>query len=237
MKKILAVDDDPLVTKLIKINLELSDYSVEEAWDGDSALRILEKSTPDLLVLDLMMPRMDGWDILKIVREKEELKSLPVILLTAKVHDEDLVRGWEMGADDYITKPFNPIRLSDHVKAALESTLEERQAKRRRELVKLTGITRTDAPGGDTEGRENAREAPEAAVPQAKRPGGLGMEARGYQRIYSHLRLISEINLALNVSFEARVLFRRRSRTCWWNALGGSSATRWPCVRAPTAWR
>jgi DNA-binding response OmpR family regulator len=145
MERILAVDDDPLVTKLVKINLELNDYIVDEAWDGDSAVKILEKNAPDLLVLDLMMPRMDGWDILKMVREREDLKDLPIILLTAKVHDEDLIRGWEMGADDYITKPFNPIRLSDHVKAVLASTPEERRAKRRRELVKLTGVSRTDA--------------------------------------------------------------------------------------------
>ena len=146
MERILAVDDDPLVTKLVKINLELNDYIVDEAWDGDSAVKILEKNTPDLMVLDLMMPRMDGWDILKMVREREDLKDLPVILLTAKVHDEDLIRGWEMGADDYITKPFNPIRLSDHVKAVLASTPEERHAKRRRELVKLTGVSRQDEP-------------------------------------------------------------------------------------------
>ncbi len=145
MQRILAVDDDPLVTKLVKINLELNDYVVDEAWDGDSAVKILEKNPPDLLVLDLMMPRMDGWDILKMVRENENLKELPIILLTAKVHDEDLIRGWEMGADDYITKPFNPIRLSDHVKAVLACTPEERNAKRRRELVQLTGVSRTDA--------------------------------------------------------------------------------------------
>jgi two-component system alkaline phosphatase synthesis response regulator PhoP len=148
MERILAVDDDPLVTKLVKINLELNDYIVDEAWDGDSAVKILEKNPPDLLVLDLMMPRMDGWDILKMVRENEALKDLPIILLTAKVHDEDLIRGWEMGADDYITKPFNPIRLSDHVKVVLASTPEERRAKRRRELVKLTGVSRADASEG-----------------------------------------------------------------------------------------
>jgi DNA-binding response OmpR family regulator len=145
MKRILVVDDDPLVTKLVKINLELSGYTVEEAWDGDSAIKVLEKNPPDLLVLDLMMPRTDGWDILRLVREQEALKELPVILLTAKVHDEDLIRGWEMGADDYVTKPFNPIRLSDHVSNVLESTPGERQDKRRRELVKLTGVNRADA--------------------------------------------------------------------------------------------
>ena len=77
-----------------------------------------------------------------------------MILLTAKVHDEDLIRGWEMGADDYITKPFNPIRLSDHVKSVLDSTPEERHDKRRRELVKLTGISQAGMhPEGYTESR------------------------------------------------------------------------------------
>lgn len=140
MTRVLVVDDDPLVTRLVKINLELSDYSVEEAWDGNTAMRILETNTPDLLILDLMMPRMDGWDILKMVRKNEKLKDLPIILLTAKVHDEDVIRGWELGADGYITKPFNPIRLSDHVKAVLESTPEKRRERRERELSRLTGL-------------------------------------------------------------------------------------------------
>jgi DNA-binding response OmpR family regulator len=126
MKRILVVDDDPLVTKLLKINLELNGYAVEEVCNGDSAVRVLEKNPPDLLVLDLMMPNMDGWDILRMIREREDLEGLPVILLTARVHNEDLIRGWEMGADDYITKPFNPISLSDHVAGVLNTTLGER---------------------------------------------------------------------------------------------------------------
>ncbi len=146
MKRILVVDDDPLVTKLVKINLELSGFAVEEAWDGDGAVKALESDPPDLLVLDLMMPRMDGWELLRLVREREDLKELPVILLTAKVHDENLIRGWEMGADGYITKPFNPIRLSDHVAGVLRSTPEERLERRRRELVKLTGVSRPERP-------------------------------------------------------------------------------------------
>ncbi len=137
MIRILVVDDDPLVTRLVKINLEMNDYRVEEAWDGDVALKALKKDPPDLLILDLMMPRVDGWDILKAVRNDPQLKNLPIIILTAKVHDEDLIRGWEMGADDYITKPFNPIRLSDHVRAVLDTTPDERLERRKTELAKL----------------------------------------------------------------------------------------------------
>ncbi len=137
MARILVVDDDPLVTRLVKINLEMNDYKVEEAWDGDVALKALKKDKPDLLILDLMMPRVDGWDILRAVRNDPELKDLPIIVLTAKVHDEDVIRGWEMGADGYITKPFNPIKLSDHVKAVLETTADERVERRKMELAKL----------------------------------------------------------------------------------------------------
>ncbi len=147
MKRILAVDDDPLVTKLVKINLELSGYAVEEAWDGESALKVLMENPPDLLVLDLMMPRTDGWDILKIIRETEGLKEMPVIVLSARVHDEDIIKGLEMGADDYITKPFNPIRMAERLENVLLSSPEERADRRERELRKLTGsATRREMP-------------------------------------------------------------------------------------------
>ncbi len=139
MKRVLVVDDDPMITKLVKVNLELSEFVVEEAWDGDTALKVLKSDAPDLMVLDLMMPRTDGWDILKMVRERQDIKDLPIILLTAKIHDEDLIRGWEMGADDYVIKPFDPVQLSDRVKAILDSTLEERIERRKREIERLSG--------------------------------------------------------------------------------------------------
>jgi DNA-binding response OmpR family regulator len=140
LKRILVVDDDPLVTKLVKINLELGgEYAVEEAWDGESALKALRDRPPDLLVLDLMMPRTDGWDILKMVRENEELKELPVMLLSARVHDEDIIRGWEMGADEYVTKPFNPTRMAERLENVLRSSPQERRERREQELRKLTG--------------------------------------------------------------------------------------------------
>ncbi|MEW6555560.1 MAG: response regulator [Actinomycetota bacterium] len=146
MKRILVVDDDPLVTRLLKINLEMAGFGVEEALDGESAVRMILENPPDLLVLDLMMPNMDGWDILRKIREMEDLRELPVILLTARVHDEDLIRGWEMGADDYITKPFNPMQLPDHVTSVLNRTPEERLDWRRRELAKLIGLNQDEVP-------------------------------------------------------------------------------------------
>ena len=144
MERILVVDDDPMITRLVKTDLELSGYEVEEAWDGESTMRILKENPPDLLVLDIMMPRTDGWDVLKMVRGNESLADLPVVILTAMVHDEDIMRGWEMGADDYIVKPFNPITLVDRLRALLDSTPEERRGKRQRELASRLGVPLSD---------------------------------------------------------------------------------------------
>jgi DNA-binding response OmpR family regulator len=146
MKRVLVVDDDPLLTRLVRINLELSDFLVEEVWDGSTAMRILEDNPPDLLILDIMMPRVDGWDILKMIRESPELLELPVVILTARAQEEDALKGWEMGTDDYITKPFSSIRLCDGVKNVLDATYEERLVRRRRELFNLTGGEAGESP-------------------------------------------------------------------------------------------
>lgn len=137
MTRVLVVDDDPMVTRLVRINLELEDFQVEEAWDGNTALRMMRENPPAVLVLDIMMPRMDGWEILRQVREDPRLKDLPVVLLTAKVQDEDMARGWRMGADGYITKPFNPVGLADILREVLNRTSEERRRLREEELDRL----------------------------------------------------------------------------------------------------
>lgn len=136
---ILVVDDDSQLTGLVKMSLEMNDYYVEEAWDGEKALKAMKRKAPDLLVLDLMMPRKDGWEVLREIREDPGLVEMPVILLTARTRSSDIVRGWEMGADDYVTKPFNPSSLTVHVKALLKTTYEERKKRRRNELNRLAG--------------------------------------------------------------------------------------------------
>ncbi|WP_287154179.1 response regulator [Candidatus Solincola tengchongensis] len=132
--RVLVVDDDPMVTRLVRINLELENFEVEEAWDGKTAMRMMRENRPDLLVLDIMMPQMDGWEILKLVREDEQLRDLPVVVLTAKVQEEDIARGWRMGADGYIVKPFNPVILADALRKVLEASPEERLALRNEEI-------------------------------------------------------------------------------------------------------
>lgn len=130
MAKILVVDDDPLVTGLVKINLEFGGFEVEEAWGGEEALQIIEERVPDLVLLDVMMPELDGWDLLRMLRSNPTTKDLPVVLLTAKVQERDVAKGWQMGADGYISKPFNPLEMVDRLKAVLAMSGDERQAQR-----------------------------------------------------------------------------------------------------------
>jgi DNA-binding response OmpR family regulator len=137
MNRVLVVDDDPMVTRLVRINLEMEDFEVLEAWDGRAALEVLQGNPPELLLLDIMMPQMDGWELLRRLRSDPELSDLPIILLTARVQDMDVARGWRMGADGYITKPFNPVELAGALRGVLAATLEEREARRRREISKF----------------------------------------------------------------------------------------------------
>ncbi|MDD3827259.1 MAG: response regulator transcription factor [Anaerolineae bacterium] len=113
---ILVVDDEPHVLKLVKANLESSGYRVLTAEDGEHALQLVEKHGPDLVILDLMLPKMDGYAVCRRIRE---FSAVPVIMLTARSAQVDLVHGFEVGADDYLTKPFSVTELLMRVQAVL----------------------------------------------------------------------------------------------------------------------
>ena len=113
---ILAVDDEPRVLKLLKANLESSGYAVLTAADGEQALQTIERELPDLVLLDLMLPKMDGYAVCRRVRE---FSAVPVIMLTARSAQVDLIHGFEVGADDYLTKPFSIRELVARVKAIM----------------------------------------------------------------------------------------------------------------------
>jgi two-component system KDP operon response regulator KdpE len=113
---VLLVDDDPQLIRLVKANLESSDYKVLSAPDAPSALGLLDQQMPDLLVLDVMLPGIDGYELCRRVRE---VSTVPVIMLTAKVEDVDKVKGLKLGADDYVTKPFNVQELLARIEAVL----------------------------------------------------------------------------------------------------------------------
>jgi two-component system alkaline phosphatase synthesis response regulator PhoP len=119
MDRILVVDDDRDIVRLVSSYLEKAGYQVLSAYDGESALQVLKAEKPQLLILDLMLPDRDGWDVARLVRSDPQLSATPIIMLTARVEDNDKIVGLEIGADDYITKPFNPREVIARVRALL----------------------------------------------------------------------------------------------------------------------
>jgi DNA-binding response OmpR family regulator len=116
---ILAVDDDPDILKLVVFRLERSGYVVLQARDGEEALRLALERPPDLFVVDVMMPKMDGLELVRRLRAEEATSRTPIIMLTARAQDTDLQAGFEAGADDYLRKPFSPLELQARVQAIL----------------------------------------------------------------------------------------------------------------------
>jgi len=121
-QRILVVDDDKGIVRLVRAYLEQAGYRVFVAYDGEMALSVIRSERPDLVVLDLMLPGRDGWDITRIVRSDPTLAGIPIIMLTARVEDTDRIIGLELGADDYITKPFNPREVVARARAVLRRT-------------------------------------------------------------------------------------------------------------------
>jgi DNA-binding response OmpR family regulator len=119
MTSVLVVDDDPDVCDLVRYKLEQSGFDVRRACDGDQALREVEAEIPDLVLLDIMMPGMSGLEVLERWRASGATEKLPVIMLTAKAQENDVERGFELGADDYVIKPFSPRELARRVSAVL----------------------------------------------------------------------------------------------------------------------
>jgi two-component system alkaline phosphatase synthesis response regulator PhoP len=125
MPKILVVDDQVHIVRLVQVNLERAGYQVVTAYDGDEALQKVKTERPDLVVCDVMMPKKDGFEVLRELKADPETRDIPVIMLTAKAQDADVFRGWASGVDCYLTKPFNPQELLAFVKRVLQSREEE----------------------------------------------------------------------------------------------------------------
>ena len=122
-RQILVVDDEERMVRFIRLNLEHDGFQVTEAFNGQGAMDKLRQTLPDLILLDVMLPDIDGFEILRLVRENHDV---PVIMLTAKGEEEDRIQGLELGADDYVTKPFSPRELVSRVKAVLRRTESSR---------------------------------------------------------------------------------------------------------------
>jgi DNA-binding response OmpR family regulator len=125
---ILVIDDEPDLVELVQVNLEKDGYQVIVAQDGKSGLEIALKHVPDLVVLDVMMPGIDGLEVCRQLRADSRTKSIPMIMLTAKAGEADRVVGLELGADDYVTKPFSPRELAARVKALLRRTTTDKES-------------------------------------------------------------------------------------------------------------
>ena len=133
-ERVLVADDDPDILTVVKVNLELDGFELDPAVDGEEALQRATANPPNVIILDIMMPRMDGLTALHRLRSQAATASIPIILLTARGLPEDRVRGLELGADDYITKPFDITELAARVRAVL------RRTQAARDLSPLTGL-------------------------------------------------------------------------------------------------
>lgn len=137
MPRILVVDDDKQIVRLVQSYLERASYQVLTAYDGETALHTIRRERPDLVVLDLMLPNRDGWEVTRTVRSDPSLTDLPIIMLTARVEDTDKIVGLELGADDYIAKPFNPHEVVARVRAVLRRAAGVPTASR---VIQVSGL-------------------------------------------------------------------------------------------------
>ena len=195
---VLVVDDDHDVVRLMRAYLEQAGYDVLVAYDGNTAVHQLRSEKPDLLLLDLMLPDRDGFDITRLVRSDPNLAHIPIIMLTARVEDTDKIIGLELGADDYVTKPYNPREVLARVRARLRSPETYQAQKLRHGGIELD-IARHEV---HVDGRliDLTPTEYDLLLVLMKRPGvvfrrseliekGLGVEYEGLERtLDSHIR-------------------------------------------------
>ena len=124
-ERILVVEDERSIADLVAEALKRQGYRVETAGDGDQALEAAETTLPDLIILDLMLPKLDGWEVCRRLREEETTRRIPIIMLTARRDEKDVVAGLELGADDYLRKPFSLAELLARVKAHLRARAQD----------------------------------------------------------------------------------------------------------------
>ena len=153
-ERILIVDDDREIVRLLRSYLQRERYAVSVAYDGETAIHVLRRESPDLMLLDVMLPDRDGWEVTRAVRGDERLADTLIIMLTARVEDTDKIIGLELGADDYVTKPFNPREVVARVRALLRRS--QRSTGRATKLV--VGALQMDVERRDVQVRDTAVE-------------------------------------------------------------------------------
>jgi len=141
MNKILVVDDDSAINELIKINLELAGYAVVQALDGIKGFALAKQELPNAIILDVMMPEVDGYTVAQRIRQNAETKNIPIIMLTALSQLNDKVKGFDLGVDDYLVKPFEMEELKVRIRAVLKRSNQIPESIATRELLSLEEIT------------------------------------------------------------------------------------------------
>ena len=141
MTKVLVIDDEAPIRLLCRVNLEAEKMDVVEAADGEEGLALARAEMPDIVLLDVMMPGMDGWQVAERLLESQETNQIPLVFLTARAELRDRARGLELGGVDYITKPFNPVELASVVENLLERVRRgERDDLRREKIAELRDL-------------------------------------------------------------------------------------------------
>jgi DNA-binding response OmpR family regulator len=146
MTRVLVIDDEAPIRLLCRVNLEAEGMTVLEAADGPSGLAKAQEELPDLVLLDVMMPGLDGWGVAENMLEGDQTQSIPIIFLTARAEFRDRARGLDIGGIDYITKPFNPVELAPLVRSLLERLERgERDELRSEKLTELRSLMSSDS--------------------------------------------------------------------------------------------
>lgn len=140
-ERVLIIEDDPDIVELLQYNLEREGFRTLTATDGEEGLRQVESRNPDLVLLDLMLPGMDGLDVCRRLKQKAETSDVPVVIITAKGEEGDVVLGLELGADDYVPKPFSPREVVARVRAVLRRTHADKQGASTRKRLEIGGLS------------------------------------------------------------------------------------------------
>jgi DNA-binding response OmpR family regulator len=143
MARVLVIDDEAAIRLLCRVNLEAEGMEVLEAPDGETGIEKARRERPDVILLDVMMPRRDGWDVAQVLVQDEATKEIPIIFLTARAEVRDRARGLDIGGIDYITKPFNPLELASMIESLMEKIKRDGvDLLRREKLAELKALAR-----------------------------------------------------------------------------------------------
>ncbi|MDD6157570.1 MAG: response regulator transcription factor [Lachnospiraceae bacterium] len=183
-KKVLVVDDEKLIVKGIRFSLEQDGMEVDCAYDGEEALRMAQENRYDMILLDIMLPKMDGFEVCQAIRE---FSDMPIVMLTAKGDDMDKILGLEYGADDYITKPFNILEVKARIKAIMRRTSGGTSKKEERETIIAKGDLKLD-----TDSRRLFIEGKEINL-TAKEFDLLELLVRNENKVYSRENLLETV--------------------------------------------